>query len=440
MASRTHGSRTPGSPTTADVEYRVLWHEESGCPVLEPERALPGEVDVVVVGAGYCGLSAGRELARRGRSVAVLDRDPLGFGASTRNGGMVIPELHAPPGELRAHHGELGTRMWAAVNESFDRTEALIADEGIDCDYERTGQLYLAHADRVVPRLRRLAAALAEEGEAVHLVEREQLRDEIGSRAFPAGMVIERTGGLQPARFHAGLARLALDAGVEVFDRTGVITVDRRPGGGWRVYTNRSRIDCAQLLLAANATIDGTFGDIRRRMVPVGSYIVATEPLPADLLDELSPRRRMFVDTKNFLFYWRLSPDGRMVFGGRKSLSPPTPEAACEYLAGQLARVHPQLRDTRITHSWGGYVALTLDRLPHCGLRDDVWYATGCNGSGVALMPWLGEQLAAAMCGDGPLPPFAEVPPRAVPLWSLRRSTLPVAGAWYALQDRGLVP
>ena len=426
--------------TTTDVEYRVLWHDDAEPPALDPDRRLPAEVDVVVVGAGYCGLAAGRELAGRGRSVAVLEREPLGFGASTRNGGMVIPELHAPPRELRRHFGELGARMWAAVNDAFDRTEALVAEEAIDCDYERTGQLYLAHADRVVPGMRELASALAEDDEDVHLVEGAELRGEIGSSAFPAGLVIARTGGLHPAKFHSALARLALDSGAQVFDRTAVVTVDRRPGGGWRVYTNRSRIDCDQLLLAANATIDGTFGDLRRRVVPVGSYVIATEPLPPALLDELSPRRRMFVDSKNFLFYWRLSPDGRMVFGGRKSLSPPSPEAACEYLATELVRIHPQLRDVAVTHSWGGYVALTLDRLPHCGVRDDVWYATGCNGSGVALMPWLGEQLAAAMSGEGPLPPFAEVPHRPVPLWSLRRATLPLAGVWFAAQDRGLIP
>lgn len=432
--------RRRGAARLVDAStFRVLWHDDADPPVLEPERALPAEVDVVVIGAGYCGLAAARELAARGRRVLVLEREPLGFGASTRNGGMVIPELHASPAELRHRYGPLGDAMWASVNEAFDWVEDLIERDGLDCAYERTGMLLVAHAPHAAESLRRLAGELRAEGEEADVVEGAALAAEVGSAVHETGVLVARTGGLQPARFHAGLARLALGAGAEVHDRTAVVTVDRRPGQGWRVYTNRARVECRQLLLAANATIDGTFGDLRRRVVPIGSYIVATEPLEPALAAEISPRGRMLVDTKNFLFYWRLSPDGRVVFGGRKSLLPPSPEAARDHLAAGLARIHPQLDGVRLTHSWGGYVAVTVDRLPHCGVRDDLWYATGCNGSGVATMPWLGAQVAAAMTGDGPLPPFAELDHRPVPLWRLRRLTLPVAGAWFGAQDRGWV-
>jgi glycine/D-amino acid oxidase-like deaminating enzyme len=194
------------------------------------------------------------------------------------------------------------------------------------------------------------------------------------------------------------------------------------------------------VVVATNAYADGLVPELRRRVLPIGSFIVATELLDAEVLDAISPRRRMFVDTKNLLSYWRTTPDGRLLFGGRRSLASSTVEQARDFLHAAMVAVHPQLAGVRVDRAWGGEVAVTLDRLPHAGRLDGTWYATGCNGSGVAQLTWLGAQVGRHVAGDGPLPSFAELPHRAVPAHRLRRAYLPAVGLWFRWQDRGFRP
>jgi glycine/D-amino acid oxidase-like deaminating enzyme len=376
--------------------------------------------------------------------VVVLERDPLATGASTRNGGMVIPELKAGPAALEAAHGPAGRRMYDEVNEAFDQVEALVRDEGIDCDYHRSGQLYLAHSAGHVDELARMADEHGGDlGEPVHFVRRDDLGAEIGSRAFAAGVVIERTGAIHPARYHAGLLRLALAAGAEVHEGTRAVDVTSREAGaglGYRVTTDRGEVTAREVLLATNAYADGVVPWLERRVLPIGSYLIATEVLDPELAASVSPRGRMMVDTKNLLFYWRLSPDGRMLFGGRRSLSTTTVAEARDFLHASMVRIHPQLAGTAVECAWGGSVAMTLDRLPHFGRvprgpAAGALYATGCNGSGVALNSWMGMRAADVICG-GPPPACSEIAFPAIPLRRARRAWLPVVGAWFARQDR----
>ncbi|MGN6694727.1 MAG: NAD(P)/FAD-dependent oxidoreductase [Aquihabitans sp.] len=420
----------------------VLWQEQVDLPVLPgPTSGADDRVEVAIIGGGYAGVSAARVLADAGRRTLVLEKGALGWGAHSRNGGMAIPELKAGPATLQAKHGELGLRMHHEVNEAFDHLERLIADAGIDCDYERTGQLYLAHSPRLVPYLEALAAEHADQfGEAVRFVPRDALAGEIGSDAWHGGVVFDRTGGLHPAKLHAGLVRLALAAGAEVRDRTAVTHLtDRgvgRDGGRFLLETEHGRVCADDVIVTTNAYADGLLPELARRVLPIGSFIIATEPLDPALAHELSPKRRMFVNTKNLLFYWRLSPDGRMVFGGRRSLQHATVEDAADYLARSMREVHPQLGDVSVTHRWGGNVAVTLDRLPHVGRVRGAWYATGCNGSGVALNTWLGHRLGQVVLGDAPPPSFAELRHRPIPLHRFRKLYLPLVGQWFRYQDR----
>ncbi len=422
----------------AELPERVLWHGQASPPDIGP-HALPGSVDVAVVGAGYCGLSAARVLARAGRSVVVVDRDPIGTGASTRNGGMVIPELKAGPAALTKEFGDTGRRMYAQVNEAFDHVESLVADESIDCDYARTGQLYLAHNQAHVAPLQAMVAEHGDRlGEPVHWVPRDELASEIGSDAFHGGVLLERTGAIHPAKFHAGLTRLAIAAGADVHDRTTAtsLTTD---GSGFTVTTDRGTIAARDVIVATNAYADGLIPWLQRRVVPIGSFIIATEMLAPELLAAVSPKGRMMVDTKNLLFYWRPSPDGRLLFGGRRSLSSSTIAQARDFLYDAMVRIHPQLAGTAVECAWGGNVAITLDRLPHAGRvprgnGKGAWCATGCNGSGVALNTWMGTQLAASVMGN-PAPSFAEIPFAPVPFHPLRRAYLPLIGTWFAHED-----
>ena len=326
-----------------------FWTDEAP-PRDRPITPLPNSADAVVVGGGYCGLAAAAELARRGRHAVLIERHELGWGASSRNGGMVIPELKAGPAGLERRYGPLGRRLHGAVNEAFDHVERLIADEHIDCGYQRTGQLYLAHHPGVVKHLREEAAERAGVGEPVRFVGSDELGTEIGSTAFHGGLVLERTGGLQPARFHQGLVRVAGDAGAELHQHTPAERIERG-SGGFRVGTSRGSVEANDVIVATNAYADGLSPRLRRKTLPVGSFIIATEALPEDLRNEVSPHRRMFVDTKNFLFYWRLSPDGRMIFGGRRSLSPVSIAEARDHLYRSMVRIHPQLDGMPVTHA-----------------------------------------------------------------------------------------
>jgi glycine/D-amino acid oxidase-like deaminating enzyme len=422
------------APLADDFEEAVLWHATSGVALDVVAEPPPREVDVVVVGGGYCGLAAAAELAARGRSVAVLDRGPLGIGASTRNGGMVLPELKAGPRALAARYGDLGRRMHQAVEDAFDLVEALTGPDGIECDYVRSGRLEVAHGARSADSLRALADELAEvSGSGARFVPAADLGEEIGSKAFAGGLVVERSGGLHPARFHAGLVRRAEAAGAGLHPGHAAVGV-RSDGRAVEVVGGRT-IRCGDVLLAVNAHADRAAGALQAKVLPMGSFIIATDPLSSELRDAVLPTRRMVYDTRNLLSYWRLDPEGRMVFGGRERLGRTTPEQARDALHERLAAVHPQLAREPVRWSWGGEVALTADRLPHCGRLEGAWYATGCNGSGVALNTWMGTRMAGAICGDE-LPPFAELEHPDVPLHRYRGAWLPVVSAAFRLQDR----
>jgi glycine/D-amino acid oxidase-like deaminating enzyme len=422
-----------GSPLSAAYRAAVLWHD-TATPHPVDLAALPERADTAVVGAGYCGLAAGAELARRGQEVVVLDAEALGWGASTRNGGMVLPELKAGPHALARRYGALGQPMHAWVERAFDGVEELIGVEGIECDYERCGQLYVTHSERGARHLDALADELVATGSPAHVVRGEHLRAEIASPLVAAGLVVERGGALHPARFHAGLARVADDAGASLHPHTRATSIERA-GGGWRVRTSRGTVTARDVLVATNAYADELVPALRRRVLPMGSFIIATAPLDPALAAEVLPTRRVVFNDRNLLWYWRLDPDGRMVFGGRKRLGAVALDEARDFLARAMVEVHPQLAGVPVERAWGGSVALTLDRLPHCGRIDGLWYATGCNGSGVATNTWLGHEMAGAICGGEP-PPFAQLRHRAIPLHRARRAWLPAVSAWFRLQDR----
>jgi len=407
-----------------------MWQEQVARPALAA-TGLPDQVDVLVVGAGYCGLGAATAAAAAGAHVLALDKEPLGWGASSRNGGMVIPELKAGPAKLAKKYGELAHRLYREVHEAFDHTERLAA--GIDCDYRRSGQLYLAHTPHHTPYLRSLADEMQRAGESVDLLDREQIQQRTGSSAFDSGVFFEKVGGLHPAKFHAGMTAQAKAAGAHIHDRTAATSV-RREGRGFVVDTTRGPIRAGQVIVATNAYADAAVPALAKRVLPINSYIIATEPLDPSLLDLIGPQ--MMVDTKNLLFYWRLTADGRMLFGGRNRLDPVDVPVARDFLYDNMIRIHPQLSGVAVDYAWTGYVAMTLDRLPHVGSIDGVWYATGCNGTGVSLNGWLGMRLGRLVTGQAGPPAFAELRHPVVPFRQLSSSYLPLVGRYFALQDR----
>jgi len=411
------------------------WWEGVDLPDPTGERP-PAVVDVVVVGGGYTGLGSALELARRGRSVAVLDSGGIARGASSRNGGMVHPGVKHDLATLLAEPG--GRRRFDDTVAAYDALGALIEECEIDCDFAPTGHLELAHHRRQAEGLRRAAVAYASIGQDAAFLHKDELHDEVGSDRFFGGLVVAHSGALHPAKLAAGVARAAAAAGASLHPGTSVLGIERR-GAGHAVRTTSGEIAAGEVIVATNGTTDSSLVPwLGRRVLGVGSFIIATEPIGPDVAAAISPKGRMFFDTKNFLHYWRLSPDGtRVLFGGRTSFSSTTLAAARDALYAALVRFHPELSGVRVARAWGGQVALTVDRMPHIGRHEasGVLYAMGYCGTGVAASLHFGRSLGRWLCGDGELPSFAEDRWRPVPWPGRVPGLLPVAGWWYRALD-----
>jgi glycine/D-amino acid oxidase-like deaminating enzyme len=429
---------TGGFDPLASVELRSLWQAQVPGPPDRSGRPLPDEADLVVVGGGFTGLSAARKAARLGASVVLLEAERLGWGASTRNAGMCHPGFKWGATSLIRRYGEdLARRLYAESAEAVEWTARTMDADGIEADFVRAGHLELAFAPSHVADIESEARSLATVGATARVVPRAELRAEIGTDAYYGGLAVEGGGGLHPARYHAGLVIAAERAGAGLHEQVRAHRLRPQAGGRTLVETSGGRIHAREVVVATNGYPDGLVGQIRRRIMAIGSFIVATDPLSEDLAAELSPGGRMFFDTKNFLYYWRLTPDRRMLFGGRASMWPGSVERAARILSRAMVEVHPQLQGTRIAYAWGGKVAFTFDRMPHVGRIGGAWYATGCCGSGVALLPWLGERVAGWALAGEPAPALARLRFPLVPApYEGRAWFLPVAGEWWKTQDR----
>lgn len=398
---------------------------------LPPERA-----EVVIVGAGYTGLAAARALARAGTRVVVLDRETAGFGASSRNGGMVLPGYKQELPALVRRFGLMAAqRLFRDSVDAVAFVERLIEEEGIGCDWRRAGHVTLAAKPAHMKGLDETRRLLERDFEyQTGIIGAGEIGREIGSRRYHGGLVDPGAGALQPAAFAQGLLGAALRAGASVHERVEVTGI--RPESGRVVITHRlGRVTADQVLVATNGYTGRLVPWLARRIVPVGSFIIATERLAPEVQQRLIPGGRMLSDTRNLLYYFRLSGDGRLVFGGRAAFVPTALERSRELLEVGLTEVYPELAGTRIEFAWGGTLGFTLDQLPHAGRRGEIAYAMGYGGHGVAMATWLGHQVAQAMAGQAPWPAIANVPFRAIPCYSGRPWFLPLAGAYYELKD-----
>ena len=331
-----------------------------------PPAELPSRTDVVVVGAGFTGVSAARVLAERGASVAVLDAQSLGWGTSTRNGGMMIVGLkHGPEVLVQQYGEELGRRMFETSIDANRYVEELIAREGLDCEYRRVGHFTAAFKPRDYDSLQREAGFLEHRfGHTTRLVARRAIAEELGSPLYHGGVLDESSAGLHPAKYFAGLARLASRAGATLHPYTAVMGI-QRASGGFSVRTIRGEIWARDVLIATNGYTGDAFPEFQRRVIPMGSYIVVTERLDPAIANRLIPKGRMIIDTKHVLYYFRRTADDRLLFGGRASFAPTRVERSREILQAAIAKVYPELKRVRVEYAWKGNVAFTFDLLPH---------------------------------------------------------------------------
>ena len=427
------------------IREKNYWLETVATSPAPSAGDLPDYADVAIVGAGYCGLSAARTLAKRGVKVAVFEAETFGWGASSRNGGMVLTGMKLPVPTLIKRYGREAVRkMYAASLATIDCVEHIVREENIDCNFSRCGHLEVACKQAHFDGYEESAALLQREfSHKMRIVPRRELRGEIGSDIYFGGMVDESSAGLNPARYVAGLALAALRAGACLYDHTRVTSVEperNKNAHKFRVHTSRGVITAREIILASGAYTTGATPALRKKIIPIGSYIIATETLPADLARELSPRNRMIYDSKHFLYYYRLTPDNRMLFGGRAAFFPETENAvrrSAEILRLGMIGVYPQLRDTKIEFVWGGTLDFTLDVMPHAGKIDGMYFAAGFAGHGVAAATWFGAKLAGLICGDPNDMPFDGIKFLAAPpgLRSGNTWALPLAGAWYKILD-----
>ena len=412
---------------------RCLWDEATA-----PRRplAMPEQTDVAVVGGGYTGLSAARTLARHGVSVTVLERHRVGWGASGRNGGFVLPGFQPEADSLVRRYGaERARTLFAGSLEAIGFLEELIAEEGIDCGYARRGAVTLAARPSHLRDLARSRLTLRERfGHETELLGPAELRDEIDSRRYHGGLLDPAAGGLQPARYCAGLAAAAVRAGAVIVEGVEVLGAERA-GGRSTLRTSAGPLRTAGVLVATNGYTGAGFPGLRRRVVPIGSYVIATARLDPGLARGLLPRARVMSDTWNLLHYFRLSDDGRMVFGGRASFTPTTVRRSARVLAAAMRKVFPSLAKAPIEYAWAGNVCFGRDRMPHAGRLEGVHYALGYAGHGVALSTWLGARMGDALAGRRAVPELTGEPLRAVPLYGGTPWFLPAVGGYYRMKD-----
>src|SRR4051794_28848111 len=414
---------------------------EAYTPVAGELVEVPRSTRVAIVGGGYAGLSAALELAKLGIDAVVLERGALGVGASTRNGGSVSGGGNIGKSfSGRAAEGapERAQHLLADASDAFSLIERLIEEEGIECFWIKRGRFVGAWTRKHYAYQEKRLASLNDDAQSgAYMVPRDRQREEIASDYYHGGMVVERSASLHPALYYKGLLDACRRRDIAICAETSVDNIIRN-GASWRVETSRGAIMAGDVVIATNGYTGAITPALRRRVVPIASHIIATEPLPRELAGSLIPKRRSISDTKRVLCYYRLSPDGsRVVFGGRARFTPSGPQTCARVLHTYMTERFPQLRGTRITHGWTGNTAFTFDALPHMGEESGMHYALGCNGSGVAMMTYLGTQTARKIARVANAPCAFDTPD--FPdhfLYTGNPWFLPVVGGWYRMRDR----
>lgn len=387
---------------TSDFKTTSYWWERTPRPAIA-QRDLPSKADVLVVGSGYTGLHAALRTARGGRSTVVLDAEDAGWGCSTRNGGQISTSIKPSFAELTRRHGpDLARRILRDGHDSLAYTAQFVREEGIDCDFGIVGRFHAAHNPAKFDELARGAVNQPQGFEVPQrIVPRAEQRTELGTDAYFGGVVLEAHSSVDPARYHAGLLARVQAAGAEIHSRTPAIELKPLAGGGFDVVTPRGTCRARDVIVATNGYTAKVTPWLRRRVIPIGSYIIATEELDPGLMARLMPKDRIVSDTRKVVYYYRASPDRRRIlFGGRVSHGETDPANSGPLLHAEMVRLFPELAGTKISHSWLGFVAYTFDELAHIGTQDGVHYAMGYCGSGAGMAGYLGMKLGLRVLGD----------------------------------------
>ena len=396
------------------------------------------DTDIAIIGSGYTGLCAARILRKNGASVTVFERNTIGWGASSRNGGMATPGLKQGIQKIYKMYGsKLAHEFWKASVDAIDLIEEIVDEHSIDCDWQRNGHASLATKPSHAPRLKQYGSWLEKKfGHVQNYISVNQIRDEIGSDAYYGALTDEISGGLHASKYVYGLATTVSNLGVQLCEQTDVLDIEKNDSNYFRLITSKGDVRAKKVIIATNGYTDRLVPRLKPLIFPVGSYIVVTEPLSEDLQNIISPKKRMYYDSKWFLNYFRLTPDGRMLWGGRNDLSTDLDlDDSAKRLTRELYSILPDLRDIPITHTWTGKLGITFDLMPHIGEKNGIYYAFGYGGHGLSIATYLGTEIGLLLSGKKDRSPFMEISHQTMFFYRNRPWFIPFAARYFRFLD-----
>ena len=416
-----------------------FWNDDYPRPTdLSVADELPSRADVAVIGGGYTGLSAALTLAKSGTNVVVLEREHIGWGASSRNGGITGCGLKkSTPAIFKDYGEEYGHKFWQAGLDSLNIVKELVEEEGIDCDFQQKGDLCVAYKPSHFEGFKKKIAWHKENlGHELQLVPPDELSNEIGSNAYFGGLLDHHGVGLHPAKLVYGVAKASSSYGAILCEGAGVSQIQKNVEG-YQIRTEKGILQAKEIIIATNGYTDKLSPALNRKTFPVGSYSIVTEVLSDEIQREISPSGRVFWDSKWFLNYFRLTPDGRLLWGGRNNLSTTLDLAkSAETLRAGMLRAFPQLADVPTTHTWTGQLGLTFDMMPNIGRLDDgIHFAVGFGGHGLHTALHLGREIAQILTGEKTSSPFMEIPHQSYFFYKDKAWFLPFAAWIYRYRD-----
>lgn len=429
---------------TTDCSTSPYWWDDAP-PTETINTPLPETADVLVVGAGYTGLHAGLQTARAGMSTVVLDAEAPGYGCSTRNGGHISTSIKANYASLVKRYGEaLASDILQAGKDSLDYVKSFVSEENIDCDFYTSGRFHGAHTPQAFDTLvKEIKTPNPVYDSEAYVISPREAVSEVNTSFYHGGVVFPQYGAIHPAKYCKAVLERVQTAGAQVLGHCPVLSIDAEPtkthqDKQFQVHTTRGTVRAKKVFIATNGYTGSLSPWQQRRIIPIGSYVIATEPMNPETVRSLLPTQRMVTDTRRLVVYYRASPDGtRIVFGGRVSLSETNPYISGPRLLAELVNIFPELKGIRISHSWFGKVAYTFDTLMHSGHENGLYYAMGYCGSGVGMASYLGMRLGQQLAEtDTTALPFDKIPFPTRPLYRGNPWFLAPSVLWYRLRDR----